>query len=156
MAKLGRRNVYAMTSAERGKKHTVLSCVSASGYTLPPMMMYPRKKKVPDNLKEGAISDTLFMNSESGWINSELYLEWFNFFLQQIPPIRPVLLLQDRHASYISIEQIELARANNVHLLCLPAHTIHILQPLDVGVFSHLRVTSPKPAANTCLSILVE
>ena len=156
VAKLGRRNVYAMTSAERGKTQTVLSCVSASGYTLPPMMIYPRKKKVPDNLKEGTIPDTLFMNSESGWINSELYLEWFNFFLQHIPPIRPVLLLQDRHASYISIEQIEQARANNVHLLCLPAHTIHILQPLDVGVFSHLRVTSPKPAANTCLSILVE
>ena len=117
----------------------VLSCVSASGYTLPPMMMYPRKKKVPDNLKEGAISDTLFMNSENGWINSELYLEWFNFFLQHIPPIRPVLLLQDRHASYISIEQIELARANNVHLLCLPTHTIHILQPLDVRVFKSFK-----------------
>ena len=28
VAELGRRNVYAMTSAERGKTHTVLSCVS--------------------------------------------------------------------------------------------------------------------------------
>ena len=30
VAQLGRRNVYAITSAERGKTHTVLSCVSAS------------------------------------------------------------------------------------------------------------------------------
>ena len=136
---LGRRNVYALTSAERGKTHTVLSCVSASGYVLPPMIVYPRKKKVLDNLKEGAIPGTLFTNSDSGWINSELYLEWFNFFLQQIPPVRPVLLLQDGHASHTSIEVIELARANNIHLLCLPAHTTHILQSLDVGVFKSFK-----------------
>ena len=37
LAKLGRRNVYAITSAEKGKTHTILSCVSASGYVLPPM-----------------------------------------------------------------------------------------------------------------------
>ena len=39
VAELGRRNVYAITSAARGKTHTVLSCVSASGHTLPPMMV---------------------------------------------------------------------------------------------------------------------
>jgi len=43
VAELGRHNVYSMTSAERGKTHTILSCVSASGYVLPPMI-YPRKK----------------------------------------------------------------------------------------------------------------
>lgn len=139
VAELGRRNVYAMTSAERGKTHTVLSCVSASGYALPPMMVYPRKKKVPSNLKEGALPGTLFTNSESGWINSQLYLEWFEFFLQNIPPTRPVLLLQDGHASHTSIELIELARANDIHLLCLPAHTTHVLQPLDVGVFKSFK-----------------
>ena len=46
--------------------------------------------------------------------------------------MRPVLLIQDGHASHMSIGLIELARANDVHLLCLPAHTTHILQPLDV------------------------
>ena len=40
---------------------------------------------------------------------------------------------------HISIELIELASANNVHLLCLPAHTTHILQPLDVGVFKSFK-----------------
>ena len=38
VAQLGRRNVYSITSAERGKihtLHTLLSCVSAPGYVLP-------------------------------------------------------------------------------------------------------------------------
>ena len=39
----------------------------------------------------------------------------------------------------MSMEVIELARANNVHLLCLPAYSTHILQPLDVAVFKSLK-----------------
>ena len=130
VTEMGRRNVYALTSAERGKTHTVLACVSASGYVLPPM--------VPETVKEGAIPDTFFATSESGWINSELYLEWFRFFLEHIPPTRPVLL-KDGHASHTTIEEIELARASNVHILCLPAHTTHVLQPLDVGVLKSFK-----------------
>ena len=82
LAELGRKNVYAVTAAERGKPHTILSCVSATGYVLPPMMIYPRKKCVPDKLKEGAVLGALFKSSESGWVNSKLYIEWFNFFFE--------------------------------------------------------------------------
>ena len=139
VAELGHPNVYSLTSAEKGKTHTVLSCVSASGYVLPPLIVYPRKKSVPDRLKEGAIPNTFFAHSKSGWINKEIYLEWFKFFLDNIPPTRPILLIQDGHASHISIELIELAREHGVHLLCLPAHTTHILQPLDVGVFKSFK-----------------
>ena len=34
---------------------------------------------------------------------------------------------------------IELAKENDVHLLCLPSHTTHVLQPLNVGVFSSFK-----------------
>ena len=81
---------------------------------------------MPESLRGGAIPGTFFKNSESGWINGQLFIEWFQFFLQHIPPVRPVFLLQDGHASYTSIDLIELARANEVHLLCLPSHTAHI------------------------------
>ena len=139
VGKLGRRNVYSITSAERGKTHTILACVSAAWNVLPPMMVYPRKKCVPDKFKEGYVPGTLFKTSESRWMNAELYLEWFRFFLQQIPPLRLILLIQDGRGSHVSIELIELARANNIHLLCLPAHTTHVLQPLDVGVFKSFK-----------------
>jgi len=44
----------------------------------------------------------------------------------------------------MSFEVIEQARANNIHLLCLPAHTTHILQPLDVGVFKSFKTNFSK------------
>ena len=34
VAELGRRHVYSVTSAERGHTHTVLSCISASGFMI--------------------------------------------------------------------------------------------------------------------------
>ena len=68
-----------------------------------------------------------------------IFLNWFKFFLTSIPPTRPVLLIMDGHGTHMSIEIIELARSNGVYLLCLPAHTTHILQPLDVGVFKSFK-----------------
>ena len=72
VAELGKRHVYALSAAEKGKTHTVLSCMSATGFTLPPMMIYPRKTCVSDKLKEGAYPNTLFVSSESGWVNAVL------------------------------------------------------------------------------------
>lgn len=73
VAELGRHNVYSLTSAERGKTHTILSCVSASGYVLPPMMIYPRKKAVPDKLKEGAVPGTLLVVRVAGLTQNSIW-----------------------------------------------------------------------------------
>ena len=56
-----------------------------------------------------------------------------------MPSTRPILLIYDGHASHLTIEVMEKARANDVHLLCLPSHCTHILQPLDVSVMSSLK-----------------
>ena len=144
LAHVGRRHVYSIASGEKGKTHTVLTCVSASGMVLPPMMVYPRKKRVPDNVREGCVPNTLFVHSDTGWINADLFLEWFKFFINNIPPTRPVLLIQDGHSSHVSIELVELARKNDIYLLCLPSHTSHILQPLDVGCFKSFKANFSK------------
>ena len=60
-------------------------------------------------------------------------------FTQTIPPAQPVLLVLDVHGSHITIGVIEYACSNNIHMLCLPSHTSHILQPLDVGVFKSFK-----------------
>ena len=54
VAEVGRK-VWSITSGERGKTHTVVTCISASGFVLPPCLIYPRKKAVPENFMEGAV-----------------------------------------------------------------------------------------------------
>lgn len=91
---------------------------------------------MPANLDPLAYPDTtVFAVSESEYMNSELFIEWFRVFLEHIPSKRPVLLLLDGHVSHSSIELLQLAKANNVILFCLPSHSTHLYQPLDTGVF---------------------
>ena len=74
----------------------------------------------------------MFRCSDAGWVNSELFFDWFKLFLE-------VPLIFDGHASHISIQVVELAQSHQIDLLCLPAHTTHLQQPLDVGVFKSLK-----------------
>jgi hypothetical protein len=72
--------------------------------------------------------------SDSGWINSD----WLNKFIDFSKSTKesPVLLILDGHSTHTkSLEVIDLAR---VILLCLPPHTSHRLQPLDVSFFKPL------------------
>ena len=75
-------------------------------------------------------------------MTKELFFEWFKLSVQMTPRLRPVLLVLDGHGSHITIEVIEFAQSNNIHLLCLPSHTSHILQPLDIGVFKSFKMFS--------------
>jgi len=49
---------------------------------------------------------------------------------------QPRLLILDGHGSHISFEFIQYCIESGIHLICLPAHSTHLLQPLDVGLFS--------------------
>ena len=48
------------------------------------------------------------------------------------------MLLVDGHASHITTAAIQYCVDYKIILLCLPPHTTHLLQPLDVGIFSPL------------------
>ena len=60
----------------------------------------------------------------------------------------------------MSIRLVELARSSNVHLFCLPPHTTHLLQPLDVGVFGPVknawRIVLKEHQIATCASTVTK
>lgn len=82
---------------------------------------------------------TWVASSESGWMNSEIFYQWFSDFCAKIDQ-RPILLIFDGHKSHITYNLIRKARAEQVHLLKLPPHTTDRLQPLDVVCFRPLKV----------------
>ena len=51
----------------------------------------------------------------------------------------PVILFIDGHSSHINLAVSEFCREKNIILYCFPAHSSHILQPLDVTVFGPLK-----------------
>jgi hypothetical protein len=80
--------------------------------------------------------------SENGWTTNEVTLEWLKHF-EKFTRTKTVgkyrLLVLDGHESHHSVEFEEYCRTNNILTLCMPAHSSHLLQPLDVGCFGPLK-----------------
>ena len=53
IAEVKRKGVHRVVAAEKGKNHTVIACGSASGFVLPPMIIFPRVR-VSEGLKANA------------------------------------------------------------------------------------------------------
>ena len=118
---------------------TLLCCASAAGLPHPPMIIYSKCFPGGQYRFEGP-DDALYAKSESGWIDSELFLAWLKKnFLKFAVPQRPIMLLTDGHKTHMTIDAIDLCHSNDVVLFCLPPHTTHALQPLDVAVFKSLK-----------------
>jgi hypothetical protein len=49
------------------------------------------------------------------------------------------LLILDGHESHLNQDSKDYCLGNNILMLCMPAHSSHILQPLDVVLFSPLK-----------------
>ncbi|KAJ8949417.1 hypothetical protein NQ318_007517 [Aromia moschata] len=123
VAAKGKRNVGSVTSGERGTNVTLLTAVSASGNTVPPMFIFPRKNS----------KTILFLAVLRNVLAQEMRVH--------VKPTSesPVLLLLDNHSSHLSIETVNIAKENGVVMLSFPPHCTHKLQPLDVSVFGPLK-----------------
>ena len=83
--------------------------------------------------------ETHYSVSDSGWMTTKIFQDWFKCFVQKTKDTRPLLLLFDSHLTHMSIETIDLAIEENISIVKLPAHCTDLLQPLDVSCFSPLK-----------------
>ncbi|ELT93493.1 hypothetical protein CAPTEDRAFT_123692 [Capitella teleta] len=136
----GKKQVGSLTSAERGTLVTAEICCIALGNYLPPLLILPRVRRNP-LFEIGIPPETVVVCHPSGWMQSEIFIQWFEHFLHHARPTEedPVLLIFDGHATHTkNIVLIEMARANHVSILVLPPHTSHQMQPLDVAFMGPL------------------
>ena len=88
----------------------------------------------------GEIPATMYGLSDNGWMESEIFHQWFtHHFLVHASPVRPLLLLLDGHSTHFSPGFITKAAYEKVIVFCLPPNTTHLTQPLDKGVFGPLK-----------------
>lgn len=80
--------------------------------------------------------------SPNGWTDTEAAQEWLEIVFDPetdlIAKGRKWLLILDGHNSHTTLKFALYAESRNIAVLILPPHTTQRLQPLDVGVFSHL------------------
>lgn len=157
LAPKGQKRVGSITSWERGKNITVLCTMSAAGSFIPPMFIFPRKRHSPLLEKDGP-AGSIYRCSENGWINTNLFLEWLLHFTEFAKPAAedPILLILDNHASHISHDIYKHCKTNNIHMLSLPPHSSHRMQPLDVTFYGPLKAAYKKECDSYMKSHLAE
>ena len=138
VAERGTKKVYGRSSGNKAQI-TIVACASATGVALPPMVIF-QGARLNYELTIGEVPGTLYGLSEKGWIDQTLFFRWFNdVFTKHISPARPVLLMLDGHSTHYTPEVVHAAAKQGVVMLCLPPHTTHCIQPLDVSFFKSLK-----------------
>ncbi|XP_041356358.1 uncharacterized protein LOC121373696 [Gigantopelta aegis] len=136
----GAKQVGQVTSAERGTLVTMNVAVNAQGNSIPPFLIFPRVH-YKDFMIKNAPPGTVGVAHNSGWMTTENFEIWLDHFIKhrRCSLENPVLLLMDNHDSHISINILDMAKANGITLLTFPPHCSHKLQPLDRTVYGPLK-----------------
>ena len=122
---------------------TLIAAINAAGWSIPPFLIFTGKYHLSAWYEEAEIPrDWAIAVSDNGWTTNELGVEWLKHFIKhtdgKVVGARRLLIL-DGHESHQSLEFQELCKENNIYTLCMPPHSSHLLQPLDVGCFSPLK-----------------
>ena len=122
---------------------TVIQGVNARGWAVPPFIVLKGA-----NLLKSWFAGNAFLSgwrpgvSDNGWTTNDLGLEWIKHFDlhtkdRSVGAYR--LLVLDGHESHHSVPFELYCKEHNIITLCMPAHSSHLLQPLDVGCFGPLK-----------------
>jgi len=124
---------------------TVIECICNTGVVIPPFIIWSAKTHrnnwIPLAMNP-SMDESVFATSPNGYTDHELGFEWVSKVFQPatLGACRghTRLLLMDGHSSHLTGKFLGFCHDNNILPLCLPPHTTHMLQPLDVGCFSPL------------------
>jgi hypothetical protein len=136
----GRRSVIQPGSREWV---TMIEAINACGWVIPPTIILKGKRFIESWFCIDIPDDWRLEISDSGWTDDAIGLRWLQ--KQFIPATtsrlrgRYRLLILDGHASHLTPQFDRICAANDIIPICMPAHSSHLLQPLDVGCFAVLK-----------------
>ena len=110
---------------------TSVNAVAANGTVLNTMIIFRKNEPYFDSLPSNIITTS----SDSGFINTELFIHWLKSVLIPFCTSRsrsgPFLLTMDNASPHISYEAVMLCLKYNIHIFCLLPNASGWLQPLD-------------------------
>ncbi|GBN36715.1 hypothetical protein AVEN_232662-1 [Araneus ventricosus] len=114
--------------------------MSAIGVFVPPALNLPRKRRNLLLYKD-VPNGTLPLISDTGCMNSHLFIDWLKHFVKHAKPSAEdlVQLIADNHTSHCSPPAVLLCRENHITFFTLPPHASHVLQPLNRCFFAPLK-----------------
>jgi hypothetical protein len=139
------------TSDRKGRPRTIqpgnrewvtsIEAINAKGWCVPPFIIFAAKTHQAKWYQTGLPGTWKIAVSDNGWTNDTLGLQWIEHFHQNTRHSYSQwrLLIFDGHGSHHTAQFKDFCLQNKILTLCMPAHTSHILQPLDVSCFGPLK-----------------
>jgi FtsZ-binding cell division protein ZapB len=122
---------------------TAICCAAADGYIIPPFLCVMGRFHLATWYSSGHIpSDWAIKTTPNGWTDHQTGLEWLEHFDRHTKARQQGIwrmLVLDGHESHINADFDQICKAKKIIPVCLPAHSSHLTQPLDIGVFSPLK-----------------
>ena len=130
--------VYTKTPENR-EWVSIIETISAAGSKITPVVIFKGKNLQTSWFSVDSIPDWYYTTSQNGWMSNEIGSWWLQHVFE--PKTRPAagiwrLLILDGHGSHVPTDFQYFAWTHKIYLLYLPAHSSHVLQPLDLAAFS--------------------
>eukprot|EP00918_Siedleckia_nematoides_P082214 GHVU01180221.1.p1 GENE.GHVU01180221.1~~GHVU01180221.1.p1 ORF type:complete len:449 (+),score=62.28 GHVU01180221.1:105-1451(+) len=137
IAQKNQKRCRSVCSKEKGVTTTAIVCCNALGHYMPPHIVHGQLKQVRKDNQINGPEGAYYSVSESGWVDADIFFAWANEFVRFTGACeeRPKVLVMDNLEAHCDIWVLEYLAAHCVHVVGLPSHTSHVLQPLDVSVF---------------------
>ena len=123
---------------------TVIQSISAQGWAAPPLIVVAGQYHLSSWYQESTLpGNWAIATTKNGWTDNTtglLWLKHFNQHTQKRSNGAYRLLILDGHKSHHSAEFEAYCKENMIITLCMPSHSSHLLQPLDVGCFGPLKI----------------
>ena len=122
---------------------TAIEATNSTGWALPSYVIFKAKKNVRLGWFDELPDDWKINISENGWTTDQIGLEWLKTHF--IPHVNGRsmgsyrMLILDGHGSHLTPEFDHTCTENKIIPVCMPSHSSHLLQPLDVGCFAVLK-----------------
>jgi hypothetical protein len=122
---------------------TAICSIAGDGYVVPPFLVVQGRFHLASWYSEHQIPDDwAIKTTANGWTDNATGLKWLQHFDEHTKRrLRGVyrMLVLDGHESHVNAEFKDYCKENNIIAICLPAHSSHFTQPLDVGCYSVLK-----------------
>ena len=122
---------------------TEIQGINSQGWAIPPFIIVAGKHHLTNWYEDSTLPpDWVISTTHNGWTTNEKGVEWIQHFEKHTKArTRGTyrLLIVDGHESHHSTELELFCQDHKIITLCMPSHSSHILQPLDVGCFGPLK-----------------
>ncbi|KAI2791755.1 hypothetical protein POX_c04633 [Penicillium oxalicum] len=122
---------------------TAIEAICADGFSLPPCIIFKAQVYIAGWFESNLPRDWRIEISNNGWTTDEIGLRWLQklFIPYTASRVRGRfrLLILDGHGSHLTPQFDRICAENDIIPLCMPSHSSHLLQPLDVGCFAVLK-----------------